>query len=330
MDNTNFDPTNIREDTPKKSRVSFFGLIVFFAIGIFLLSNIAPPKNFKEDTFIKVDSGTSLIALGSKLKTENIIKSELLFQAVVILFGNEKRVIAGEYYFEKPVSLFEVARMVSIGDFNYKQIKVTIPEGYRRDEMAKLLEKSLPLFDASLFMTETKDLEGYLFPDTYFFSPNSSNKDIVDRLKGEFDSVIGEYEDAILKSGKTKHEIITLASIVEKEGNGEEDRPIISGILLKRLSIGMALQVDATFLYINGKGSSELTKADLKLDNLYNTYVYKGIPPGPIGSPGEDSIRAVLNPVTTDYLYYLHDKKGVAHFAKTYEEHLKNKRAYLD
>lgn len=315
----------IRPQKTYRSILVFFGFLIFFTI---LLVFVSPPKLFPKNTFIEIENGTSLIGASKKLQEENIIRSKIIFQAIMISLGNEKGVMAGEYYFDTPVSVFEVARMLRFGDYNYKQIKVTIPEGYQLKEMARVFGESLPLFNEAEFLSIAK--EGYLFPDTYFFSPNATTADIVKRMTDRFDEVIKKYQKEIDESGKSLEEIITMASIIEKEGSGDTDRPTISGILWKRIEIGMALQVDATFLYINGKGSSELTKKDLALDHKYNTYKYRGLPPGPIGSPGEASIQATLNPVTTEYLYYLHSKDGTAYFSKTYEEHLRNKRKYLD
>jgi len=319
-------PENIVK--PKKGfhKISLF-FLVFILISIFF---ILPPEKSSDGVFIKIENGSSLISASEKLKNENIIRSKILFQAVVIIMESEKKIIAGEYYFDKVSSVFRVARMISIGDYNIKQIKLTIPEGFRREEMTKIFEQGLSFFSKQQFLEETKDREGYLFPDTYFFSPNTTTTDIVLRMSNRFKVISKKYESIIVKSGRPLHDIVTMASIVEKEGINDQDRPLIAGVLWKRLSIDMPLQVDATFLYINGKGSSQLTKKDLAMDHAYNTYKNRGLPPGPIGSPGEASIKATLSPEKSEYLYYLHDKNGVAHFSETYEEHLKNKRKYLD
>ncbi len=144
-----------------------------------------------------------------------------------------------------------------------------------------------------------------------------------------FKKRIATLTSEVEKFGKPVSEIVILASLLEEEASTSEDRRIVSGILWKRLSMGMLLQVDATFQYINGKGSLELTLDDLKIDSPYNTYKYKGLPPTPISNPGLDSIRAAVIPTKTNYLYYLSERDGTMHYATTFAEHLRNKARYL-
>jgi UPF0755 protein len=148
-------------------------------------------------------------------------------------------------------------------------------------------------------------------------------------MKSNFFDRIKTLDTEISNFDKPLPDIIKMASIVEEEARTFESKQIIAGILWKRLSIGMPLQVDASFKYINGKGTKDLTLTDLKIDSPYNTYVYKGLPPTPIANPGLVSIKATVTPIKTDYLYFLTDRKGVMHYAKTYSEHLANKKKYL-
>ena len=160
-------------------------------------------------------------------------------------------------------------------------------------------------------------MEGYLFPDTYLFLPGAETEQIIGTMRDNFKK----------KAGDIAQDIVIMASLIEKEVPASDDRRIVSGILWKRLEIGMPLQVDAVFPYITGK--REVLLDDLKINSPYNTYLYKGLPPGPIANPGLDAIEAARNPKETPYLYYISGKDGKTHFAKTYEEHLKNKEKYL-
>jgi UPF0755 protein len=174
-----------------------------------------------------------------------------------------------------------------------------------------------------------KPLEGYLFPDTYFFPPMASDQDIIEKMKETFDKKVSPYMEEIKNSGRSLGEIVTLASILEEEVQTTEDRKLVADLLLRRMAMHMPLQVDATLTYEIGKGSLELSTKDLKKDSPYNTYTRRGLPPTPISNPGLDTILAALHPTLNDYLFYLSDKDGITHFAKTHAEHVTNKAKYL-
>ncbi len=304
----------------------------FFVVAFLIAISIAsfPPFQFQKNTVLTVAPGATLVEITSNAKKLKIVESRIFLQSLVISLGGERGVQAGDYYFPKPLNVFAVAKMLATGNFNIDQVRITIPEGYSRSEISQVSQTLLPNFSSSVFGDLTKNDEGYLFPDTYFVFPSIATDAYVKLLKDNFNTKISPLLSDIVQSGKNKKDIITMASIIEKEAHGDEDRSIISGILWNRINIGMPLQVDATFLYILGKGSSSLTLDDLKTDSLYNTYLYKGLPPGPIGNPGLESIKAAIFPSATEYLYYLHDKNGGIHYAKTFEEHKKNKLKYLD
>ena len=172
-------------------------------------------------------------------------------------------------------------------------------------------------FDKKEFLEKTAGLEGYLFPDTYLFLPGAETEQIIGTMRDNFQK----------KAGDVGQDTVIMASLIEKEVPDSDDRKIVSGILWKRLEIGMPLQVDAVFPYITGR--QKVLSDDLKIDSLYNTYFYKGLPPGPISNPGLDAIEAARNPKESPYLYYLSGRDGKTHFAKTFAEHLKNKEKYL-
>jgi UPF0755 protein len=169
-----------------------------------------------------------------------------------------------------------------------------------------------------------------LFPDTYYLLPNIEAKEVFTLMRDNFDKKIKELDLEIKKFNKPLVDIIKMASIVEEEGRTDFTRQMIAGILWRRLSIKMPLQVDAAFVYVNGKKDSKLiTLDDLKIDSPYNTYVYRGLPPTPISNPGLNSIRATITPVTSKYFFYLSDDDGEMHYAITHDEHVANKEKYL-
>ena len=185
------------------------------------------------------------------------------------------------------------------------------------------------LFDKEEFLMRTKEKEGYLFPDTYYFLPSSTTSEVVFVLEHTFWEKMELIQEEILSSDKTLSDIITMASIIEAEASAEQDRRLVSGILWKRLDIGMPLQVDVTFRYINGKTSADLSLDDLEEESPYNTYVNKGLPPTPISSPSLESIVAAIHPVESAYLYFLADSDNVVHYSEDFEEHKRKKALYI-
>jgi UPF0755 protein len=308
-----------------KIQIVFTVLTIVF-LYIFLFS---PPARFPSGKIVTIYDGMSLRQISKTLKEEKIIRSRFIFEIIVVTLGNEKGVLASNYLFEKPIGVVKTAWRLVRWQHNLAPAKITFPEGMAALSMAALLEKELTIFDKEKFLEMALPKEGRLFPDTYFLFLDAKPEVIIGQMLGNFEKKIRPLEERIAESGRTLDEIITMASILEKEANIGEERQVVSGILWKRLSIGMPLQVDATFLYINGKGTYDLTKDDLAIDSPYNTYKYKGLPPGPIGNPGFDAIMAALTPKESPYLFYLHDRKGKIYYAKTFEEHVKNKRKYL-
>jgi UPF0755 protein len=246
-----------------------------------------------------------------------------------VLFGGTKGIIAGDYFLNNRQNTILIAYKFSRGDFRLTPIKVTIPEGLNIFEIAKIISEKFPQIPEETFRELAKVNEGYLFPDTYFFLPNVLAQDILLEMNRNFNLRIKTLDIEINNFGKPLSDIIKMASIIEKEARTMEARQIIAGILWKRISIGMPLQVDVSFKYINGKVTEDLTLADLKIDSPYNSYLYKGLPPTPIANPGLDSIKATIKPIKTDYLYFLSDKNGEMYYAKDYAGHLHNKELYL-
>ena len=290
---------------------------------------IEPPVNFPLQQLVTIREGASVDEIAFDLEAQGVVSSAFAFKALAVVTGHARSLHAGDYIFKEPKDIFSVVRAVSLGAFGLEPEKIRIPEGATTRSMAIIYKSRLLRFDSEKFLAKAQPLEGYLFPDTYFFLPNADEDTVIDAMRAAFDEQMKPYEAEIASSTRSLSEIITLASIIEREASRSDDRHMISGVLYNRLAKNMPLQVDVTFLYTMGKNTFQLTLADLKSDNPYNTYVHKGLPPGPIGSPSIDSIDAAVHPEKHKYLFYLADNTGVTHYSRTYEEHLAKKRLYL-
>jgi UPF0755 protein len=301
--------------------------LVILALALYAVNRA--PDEFPVQMMISVKAGESLADISRSLKEAHVIRSQLLFESVAILQGGERHMIAGDYFFTKPLGTAAVVGRLTSGEYGLTPVRITIPEGTTVSGIASLLKNSFWNFDTDTFIKQAQDKEGYLFPDTYFFLPTMTPQEVISILNETFEKKIKTIDEEIIAFGKPLRDVIIMASLIEKEAAAPEDRRIISGILWKRIAIGMPLQVDAAFIYVNGETTKDLSTADLKIDSPYNTYRYKGLPPGPIGNPGLDAIFAAVSPQQSPYLYYLSDDKGIMHYAKTFEEHKQNKQKYL-
>ncbi|MFA6463804.1 MAG: endolytic transglycosylase MltG [Candidatus Paceibacterota bacterium] len=318
------------EQKPSVKNLVFLLLKIFGAFIVFLiLAFVVPKPNFNGETTILINSGDGVKSAGDKLYDAGIIWSSTLFDLETIIIGKNK-VIAGPYKFGISENIIGASIRLTHGYFGVQKIKTTFPEGFTATDMANRLFSVIPNFNKNLFLTSAKPLEGYLFPDTYFFLPGVTEADIIDKLQKTFKE---KNPKLFLLSKETQIKIITLASIIEKEVQKPEDKKTVAEIFVKRLNTGMALQSDATIAYILDEDSKDVTALDLKKDSPYNTYIYKGLPPTPITNPGLDAINsaydAILNPQGTTYLYFLTDKDGNVHYATTYAEHKANVAKYL-
>ncbi|MDO8561571.1 MAG: endolytic transglycosylase MltG [bacterium] len=303
---------------------------VFGSLALYLyMGYVRPPDNFPINELVTVEEGASLGDAGTTLEKDSVVRSALALKIMVTLMGHEYDVHAGDYLFKEPRNLISVARAISVGSFGLEPLRIRILEGATTKEMAAILGSRLLRFNGEKFLEEATPMEGYLFPDTYFFLPNASEDLVVRTMRQNFDTQIATIQDKITASGHTLEDVVIMASLLEREARKMEDRQMIAGVLWNRLELGMLLQVDAAFLYTIGKGTYQLTTADLQSDSPYNTYRYKGLPPGAIGSPSLKSILAAVTPVQHKYLYYLADRKGVTHYSVTYAEHLRKKNIYI-
>jgi UPF0755 protein len=305
----------------KKLSLFIFASLVF--VGLFAYT-ISAPNNFPIQSTIKIKKGASLSEISSLLEKEGIIRNQIIFKITSRLVAGKSGLMSGRYYFDKKINVFEVVRRLARGEFDPSPFKVVIPEGLNNVQIAKILKKNLPDFNDTKFIMLAKDYEGRLFPDTYFFVHKITEEEIIEQMNDNFSNKIFSIRDKINASGRKLEDIIIMASIIEEEAATKDSRRMVSGILWNRLDKSMKLQVDAVFPYIIGVGTFNLTKEDLKIDSPYNTYKYKGLPPGPITNPGLDSILAAIEPASTTYMYYLSDRNGNMYYAKNYKEHLNN------
>ncbi len=309
-------------------KILILSLVLLIGGAFFSVVVFAPPVKWQEQT-IEISSGSSLVSIASLLERENVVRSRIVLQSLVIIIGNEESVKSGTYSFKEPVSVFEVAQRLLAGDYQIVPVRVRIPEGSTLEEMSVLLEADLPKFNKEEFLLKARDKEGYLFPDTYFFSPDTNADMVIKTMSDNFDTKLSTLTIPI-DAKYTLDQYVTLASIIEKEATqDEEERAIVSGILHSRLEKGMLLQVDATLKYALGKTSSELRVSDLQADFPFNTYVHAGLPPHAIGAPGLSALKSAMYPKNTEYLFYLHDLDGNIYYASTHTGHVRNKQLYL-
>jgi len=316
--------------TRRQKKVVVFAVFAVAVLFLLYQGVARAPAEFPEETIITVTEGAVLSDVAEQLKEAHVVRSAFLLQNVVILLRGEKEIFAGDYFFNERKNVWGVARMITTGEFGLVPVTVTLPEGATAEDIAVIFVKRIPAFNDKKFLKLVEGKEGYLFPDTYFFLPNVKAKEVAITLEETFFIKLEELDEEIAVFGKPIDEIVIMASLLEKEARTTQTRRMIAGILWKRLGIGMPLQVDAVFVYINGKNTFQLTLEDLSIDSPYNTYRYKGLPIGPIANPGLDSLRAAVTPIESDNLYYLSDKEGNIYYSETFEEHKRKKRQYLN
>jgi UPF0755 protein len=290
---------------------------------------------------VKISKAYTYKQVGDTLYSKGLIRSKFLFNVIGRFLGLDKEVKAGMYLLSNSQSLAQIlSEIVSPSLYLYEA--VTIPEGLMARQIAGLLKRKLEI-DSLKFMKlvndpefarslgiEANSLEGYLMPDTYYFVWGTSSAERVIRaLVGEFRKF---YTDSLKERekelGMTTHQIVTLASIIEGEAKFDSEKPRIAGVYYNRLKRGMLLEADPTIQYIIPDGPRRLLYKDLRIKSPYNTYIYKGLPPGPVNNPGRASILAALYPEKHDFLYFVSDGKGRHIFSKTYREHMKAVKRY--
>ncbi|GAA0730120.1 endolytic transglycosylase MltG [Clostridium malenominatum] len=285
-------------------------------------------------------------SLAKQLEDKSIIKSKDIFLMYTKLNKFNSNIKSSKLIIKQGTSYKELISKLKTGKSDFSI--VTIPEGFTLYQIGERLEKDTTINKESLLKINISDLtsnnivakkpntyydlEGFLYPDTYYIPVDATEKDIAKLMFSRFKSIMSdEYINRAKELDLDINEVITIASLIEKEAANDSERSKIAGVIYNRIKKGMPLQVDASVIYANTKGKKIMQKVtynDLKIQDLYNTYVYKELPPGPIASPGKASIEAALYPENHDYLYYVANGKGHV-FSKTYSEHLNNVKKYI-
>ncbi len=275
-----------------------------------------------------VPRGSSVREIGEVLAEHRLIIDRFSFPFIARLLHYDKDLKSGEYPVKDVHSVFQILDILSKG-VAPKQIKLTIPEGFTVEDIAKVLYQKGVIKSSRDFISKAQKYEGFLFPDTYFFLKGESVESIIKKMKDQFYKVLPrDYEERAKEKGLTLYQAVILASIVEKEAKFDEDRPLVASVFLNRLKVGMPLQSDATINYVLKNKKLWLTDKDLKINSPYNTYTHTGLPPTPICNPGLKSLLAVVNAPRTDYYYFITTRSGKAVFEKTLEEHNRDIRKY--
>ena len=327
-----------------KKRPLIFALLFLILILTPVLLNkyynyLLEPRSQEESAQIFViKPGQPVTQIAQNLKKAGLIKNALAFRLLVAQMGIAQNIQAGDFRLSPDKTSREIATELTHGAID---VWVMLPEGMRIEEQATRLEEKLKFgsnekyqFDKNAYIKTAQ--EGYMFPDTYLIAKDVTAADVAQRLRQTFDEKVGQLLAKGEDNNLTEEEVIILASLVERESKSPQERPVIAGILLNRLNLGMALQVDATIQYAKGYDSNEntwwpqvTTDEYETVKSRYNTYLYPGLPPAPIANPGLESLQAAAEPAQTEYLYYLHDADGKVHYAKTAEEHDQNIQDFL-
>ncbi|MDB9823009.1 endolytic transglycosylase MltG [Deltaproteobacteria bacterium] len=310
-------------------------IVIITGFGLYFVN---PAEKGGVDQIIIVQEGMSLKEVAGRLESRGLIRNRTIFTFWTRLMGYGRQVKAGEYLLSSgmaPIKIMEILTRGVIITYS-----VTIPEGFSIEQVGGMLAEK-GLVDKPQFISIAREpqilskygivgpsLEGYLYPDTYQFGRGLSPVSIIDVMIKRFNEVVKPFMKRIEESGMTMEEVVTLASIVEKETGSAEERPLISSIFLNRIKKGMRLESDPTVIYGMDNFAGNLTRKDLSESTPYNTYMIRGLPPGPIANPGLESIKAVLYPSETDYLYFVSKNDGTHYFSRSLEEHNRAVRIY--
>lgn len=329
--------------------IGLTAIILILIVGVFIFNQVGPyDRNNKKEIVIDIPSGSSVSSIADILSENKLIKNELVFKAVVKLGNKAPKIKAGKYLLNQTYSNNDILNLLVSGKTYNDGIKITIPEGSTSKEITdmlinaklgnketyeKLINNPSEFYDKFEFLNEDDiiSLEGFLYPNTYYFDEESSEKEILSSMLSHFSK---EYTDKLKKKQQemklTLQEVVNLASIIEKEAVLDKDRPTIASVFYNRLKIDMALQSDATIQYIFDERKKIVTYKDLEINSPYNTYKNVGLPPTPVANPGIKSIEAALYPDDTEYYYFVAKMDGGNNYSETYEKHLKYVQEYKD
>lgn len=305
-------------------------MVVFLSLGLALFLVSPADRNGREEVFV-IEAGRTFREVAQDLEKRGLIKSKMLLVLWSRIMRYGKDIKSGEYILSAATPPLKILEKLRQGKILLHA--VTIPEGATREQIADALQEK-NLVPRSLFLSLTEEaavlekyrvsgasLEGYLFPDTYHFGRGISPSIVIDTMFSRFQQMIGPLAEKAGEMGMSLEEIVILASIVEKETGQPDERPLIASVFLNRLKQGMRLQSDPTVIYGMESFGGRIRKKHLSEKTPYNTYVIRGLPPGPICNPGIESIKAVISPANTDYLYFVSKNDGTHHFSKTLTEH---------
>ncbi|PIV10174.1 MAG: endolytic transglycosylase MltG [Candidatus Portnoybacteria bacterium CG03_land_8_20_14_0_80_41_10] len=302
-----------------------FGLISFFYIRYQIITPLEADS--QKQSFV-IERGESLKEIATNLKEVKLIRDKFLFEYYVLYKGWGARLQAGQYELSPSFNIPQIAQKIAEGKTTSNEVTITIPEGFNLKQIDARLAKAGLIEEGELL--KQPQLEGYLFPDTYYFSPTESLDGIVAKMKANFERKIGQgLKEEIANQGKSIEEIVIMASLLEKEVSKEEDRRLVSGIFWQRLEDNYPLESCATIAYILGVDKWRYTAAETKSDSPYNTYQNIGLPPGPICHPGLSAIKAAVYPQASQNYFFLSKPDGETVFSQTLEEHNQNKSKYL-
>ena len=310
--------------------IILIGLLIFW---LWWSQAIKPPVPDDETSVLfSIESGENIRSIADKLQKQNLIRSPVAFFLLARFGSVADKIQAGEFRLSRSADMYKIADSLTHGTVD---VQITIPEGYRNEEIALKLTQSLSIPENEFLKVAE---EGFMFPDTYLIPKEASASQVSKIFLDNFNKKVTEKEISLIKQKNlTLDEVINIASIVEREAKLDEDRPLVASVILNRLNIGMKLDIDATIQYALGYipaekswWKKEITLEDLEIDSPYNTYKNPGLPPTPIANPGLKAILAVLEAPKTDYLYYIADKTGKSHFAVSFEEHARNIAKYLN
>lgn len=304
---------------------TILSFLVLYSIGVLCMHVTAPPAAFPINQSLIIPEGATVRDIAALLTEQGYIESRFIFLAYAKINSDTVLIQAGQYIFPEKLNVFELYTSLTVAKNRKSSTLFTAPEGFRLRDLPTLLPEPYQHLSFDAY----GEYEGYLFPDTYELSREETSLSIVEKMNARYREIIEPYRDQILTSGMSEQEVVIFASLLEREANSLVTKKMVSGILHNRLNENMPLQVDAVFDYLLDKESIELTRTDLELESPYNTYKYVGLPPSPIANPGAEAIEAVLYPTDSEYLYYLTGKDGVFHYARTFEEHKRNKSRYL-
>ncbi len=313
------------------------GLVSLLAVliaGAGLTLWLLTPPEYPGERAVHVAPGSSVAAIVATIAERDIVRSELLLYLLTQWWYPDETIETGTYVFTSAQNTFSVAQELMLVTPPDELVRLTLPEGITRQEMAAIAADTLPEFDAAAYLELTAEREGWLWPETYFIPPTYTAAQLVALQQAEGAAALEARSEAIAEHPLSEYEVLTLASIVEREANDPESMALVAGILLNRLAEGMYLQADASIEYVLDTPLGDLPPGQLaenlrEIESPYNTYKNLGLPPTPIGNPGAGAIDAVLNPTESDYFFYLTAPDGTFYYAETYDQHLINIERHL-